>query len=68
MLTPMKSIRAKCLDCCCGSAQEVRLCPATSCPLYGYRFGKNPNRVGIGKRDAFIAIPNSAHDTSVESV
>ena len=27
MLTPMKAIRAKCLDCCAGSQAEVRLCP-----------------------------------------
>lgn len=26
-MTPMKAIRAKCLDCCCGQAKEVRLCP-----------------------------------------
>ena len=27
MLTPIKAIRAKCLDCCCGSAREVELHP-----------------------------------------
>lgn len=27
VLTPMKAIRAKCLDCCCGSSVEVKLCP-----------------------------------------
>lgn len=42
-MTPVKAIRAKCLDCCCGSADEVRLCPCTDCPLYEFRFGKNPN-------------------------
>lgn len=42
MLTPVKSIRAKCLDCCCGSALEVRLCPSDSCPLYPYRMGHRP--------------------------
>ena len=50
MLTPMKAIRAKCVDCCCGQIQEVRLCPASSCPLYPYRMGHNPNRAGIGKK------------------
>lgn len=24
-MTPVKAIRAKCLDCCCGSTKEVRL-------------------------------------------
>lgn len=41
-MTPMKAIRAKCLDCCCGSFQEVRLCTVEKCPLYPYRFGKRP--------------------------
>lgn len=45
-MTPMKAIRAKCLDCMCGSAHEVRLCPVTKCPLYVYRFGKRPK---VGK-------------------
>lgn len=48
MLTPLKAIRAKCLDCCCGSSNEVRLCPCPDCYLYPYRFGHNPNRAGIG--------------------
>ena len=43
MLTPIKAIRAKCLDCCCDSITEVRLCPVKDCPLYPYRFGHNPN-------------------------
>lgn len=41
-MTPMKAIRAKCLDCCCGSFQKVRLCMVEKCPLYPYRFGKRP--------------------------
>lgn len=42
--TPMKAIRAKCLDCSGGSANEVKHCPITDCPLYPYRLGKNPFR------------------------
>ena len=42
ILTPIKAIRAKCLDCMCGQAGEVRLCPIEDCALYPYRFGKNP--------------------------
>lgn len=38
-LTRAKAIRAKCLDCCCGQANEVRACPCTDCPLYRYRLG-----------------------------
>lgn len=48
MLTPMKAIRAKCLDCTINQPQEVRLCPCEDCPLYPYRMGHNPNRKGIG--------------------
>lgn len=39
---PVKAIRAKCLDCCCGSVTEVQLCPCADCSLYPFRFGKNP--------------------------
>lgn len=41
-LTPMKAIRKKCLDCCCGQVKEVRLCPIKTCPLYEYRSGHRP--------------------------
>ena len=47
MLSPLKAIRAKCLDCMCDQPQEVRLCPCESCPLWPYRMGHNPNRKGI---------------------
>ena len=43
-LTPMKAIRRKCIDCSGGSSNEVKLCPAQNCPLYDYRFGKDPHR------------------------
>lgn len=42
MMTPMKAIRANCLDCCGGSPKEVRLCPSAKCPLYPYRLGHRP--------------------------
>lgn len=41
-LTPMRAIRAKCLDCCYGQPQEVRLCTVEKCPLYPYRMGHRP--------------------------
>ena len=40
----LKAIRLKCLDCCCDSAYEVKLCPCEKCPLHPFRFGKNPYR------------------------
>lgn len=48
-LTPIRAIRAYCLDCACGSISEVRDCVKDGkrsilCPLYKYRLGHNPNR------------------------
>lgn len=45
-MTPIKAIREKCLDCCCGNAKEVELCPCEDCSLYPFRFGRNPNIKG----------------------
>lgn len=39
--SPLKAIRAKCLDCCCGQASEVKNCQIKQCPLWEYRFGKS---------------------------
>lgn len=54
MVSPVKAIRAKCLDCA-GSPKEVRLCSTESCPLYFYRFGKNPSRAGVGGRPDLVS-------------
>ena len=43
-MNPLKAIRGKCLDCCCGQINEVKLCPSSNCPLHPFRFGKNPFR------------------------
>jgi len=47
-MTPLKAIRAKCLECSNGQPKEVRFCPVEDCQLFYYRFGKNPKREGIG--------------------
>jgi hypothetical protein len=41
-MSPLKAIRAKCLDCSCYQASEVRLCEAVKCPLWPFRAGKHP--------------------------
>jgi hypothetical protein len=41
---PVKAIRAKCLDCCCVNAAEVRKCIAVDCPLWPFRTSLNPFR------------------------
>ena len=38
-LTPVKAIRAKCIECSGGNRSQIK-----DCPLYAYRHGKNPNR------------------------
>lgn len=42
--TPMQAIRAKCLDCSGECRAEVRRCPIAECPLWLFRYGRNPNR------------------------
>lgn len=51
-ITRGKAIRLKCLDCCCGSAVEVRRCSSTACPLWPYRLygtvaAKTPQKTGV---------------------
>ena len=48
-LSPIKAIRAKCLDCVCNDAREVRLCPSLDCPLWLYRFGCKPESNRVAK-------------------
>lgn len=42
-LTPLRAIRLNCIDCSGWSRNEVKLCVIPHCPLYPFRFGKNPN-------------------------
>lgn len=51
--SPLKAIRAKCLDCQAGSWKRIAECPSTRCSLWPYREGKNPNRRGIGGNPKF---------------
>lgn len=41
-MSPLKAIRARCLDCVGHQVQEVRECPAVTCPSWPFRFGFNP--------------------------
>lgn len=49
--TPLKAIRAKCLDCTCGQNNEIRECPATECPLYEFRMGHRPYKTASDSLD-----------------
>lgn len=37
--TRPQAIRAKCLECCCDNAAEVKECELKKCPLWIYRLG-----------------------------
>lgn len=42
---PVKVMREFCKTCMGGSAEEIKKCTAkTTCPIYPWRFGKNPYR------------------------
>lgn len=49
--SPIKAIRAHCVDCCGGSTSEVRKCTAYRCPLWPFRMGKNVFHGRKGARD-----------------
>ena len=40
--SPLKAIRANCIDCCGGSLSEVRKCTVFRCPVWPMRDGLNP--------------------------
>jgi hypothetical protein len=50
-MTPLKVIRARCLDCCAGSAAEVRTCTAVHCPSWPYRMATSPFRAPLGEEE-----------------
>ena len=43
-MSPIEALRARCLDCCAGSAQQVAKCMALRCPSWPFRMGKSPWR------------------------
>lgn len=66
-LTPIKAIRAKCIDCCCGSEKEVKLCQLEKCPLHPFRFGRDPGRKGSGNKKPISHLDTSAQNTELSS-
>jgi hypothetical protein len=55
--SPLASMRQYCLTCCNGSAHEVSLCPATSCSLWVYRFGRKPTAAMLAGADDCLMYP-----------
>lgn len=68
-VSPLRALRLKCLDCCNGSAQEVRLCTAVDCPSWPFRMGKNPWRRKLGHEErAALRARLAAEDASAPTV
>jgi len=42
--SPLKAIRASCVDCMGGQRKLVKQCDLRGCPLWPFRMGKNPFR------------------------
>lgn len=50
-MTPLKSLRKYCLDCCNGSFNEVKLCTIEDCEFFPFRLGKGrPKLKSIRKK------------------
>lgn len=48
-LSPLEAIRERCLWCK-NTPNNVKMCQRKLCPLYPFRFGKEPKRAGKGVR------------------
>ncbi len=55
-ITPLKAIRARCIDCCGGSLKDVRECDHENCATYPYRMGTNPARKGVSSRKSLAQL------------
>lgn len=42
-VTPLKAVRAKCVQCQGGMVKQIAQCPSTTCALHPFRMGTNPN-------------------------
>ena len=42
VISPMRAIRLKCMDCSGWQQKEVEKCAAKECPIWCFRMGKNP--------------------------
>lgn len=49
-LTPMKAIRKKCLDCCCGQRLEVKLCTCKIALCMSIEWGKDRETIKVSKK------------------
>lgn len=50
--TPLRAIKATCLECMGGDRTEVEQCTAPDCPLYTYRLGKDREKAHKPRTEA----------------
>jgi len=67
--SPLRTVRHKCLDCCCGSRKVVKYCPAdgvhsTRCALWPFRFGARPATAARRHGERFLD-PEAMPDANV---
>lgn len=72
-VSPMKAIRLKCLDCCCGSHDLVTTCPVIECSLWKFRTGKNPNTEKnrsnmLLRKDLFDRMTSWSHEKTLNEI
>lgn len=69
--SPLKAIRAKCIECCGGQLMEVKLCHLEDCALHPYRFGHLPKEqtknMGKNWRENLKPINSTAEDADSEN-
>ena len=63
-MSPLKALRLRCIDCCGGSASEVRMCVAVDCPAWPYRMATNPWRSKRELSEKQLAALASAREKS----
>lgn len=57
----VKVHRRFCLQCANGSHDYIANCPTENCPIWQYRMGKNPNRIGKGHFATLTSHRNAAN-------
>ena len=66
ILRPLKAVRAKCIDCCCGQMPEVRLCPSKTCALWLFRMGHRPDPTEVKEATAALEKAHGGKETGAK--
>ncbi len=60
LLSPIKAIRQKCLDCSNWQESEIRNCTIEDCALFSFRFGKTSKEQHT-EGDSRLRTPSKRH-------